>query len=230
MRELGTLIQSLPQSIISLIYGQYHSWMADKSIPAFHSELGPLRFKSGRIFLNNQDLETLVAEPRPHWNMSFWLGMSDILAMYGRWYYKEVQKRKKSGELNEAEFTELDEELLGFQHCVYELLSKVYRKLKRRFDETTDGLAFHLDEDGTLTVNGIKVETFLQMAERYPTAKARTFLKGLKNRLAIILKNRSANADYDKVREISFELFAEIDRLLETSQANGVRLIAAHSG
>lgn len=232
MVNLTSLFQSLPQlgsNLISNIYEQYSSWVAKTDIPAFHAEGTTLVFREGRILLNKQDVEELVDQPRSHADMSFWLGLSDTLKSYRSWYFKQVRKQKKIDDITEDEIANLDENTKAFERIVHGLFGKIYRKLKRRYDETTDGLSFYLDEDGCLTINGMKVEAFIEMASRYPTDKARTFLKGLRNRLSVILSNRNGNPNYDKIREASTSIFAEIDRLLGYGHSRPLLLPAAQS-
>jgi len=215
--NLNTFFHSIPQfgnDLISNIYDRYAQWAGRIEIPAFQCTDGSLVFRQGKILLNKESIESLLDRPRAGLDMGFWLGMSGLLSGYRSWYFKEVRRRKTIEDLSEAEVLELDEVAGDFEMVFHGLMAKVYRKLKRRYDETTDGLSFHLDEEGELAINGMKVGVFLDMASRYPTEKSRTFLKGLRNRLAVILANRNGNPNYDKIRESSMALFSEIDGML----------------
>lgn len=228
MVDFSTLLQAIPQfgnSVISNLYERYHGWASRTEIPAYQSSEGPMVFTDGKIFLNKQDLSEALEQPHSHSDMPFWLGISESVKSYRAWYYKEIRKRKDLDDITDEELVALDGDTAEFEKVANHILNKVYRKLKRRYDETTDGLAFHLDEEGVLTINGMKIESFLEMARRYPTDKARMFLKGLRNRLSVILANRNGNPNYDKIRDSSVVLFAEIDHLL--NRRNQVILLPA---
>lgn len=155
-------------------------------------------FKNGRILLNNQDLSKFISENLSHLGASYWAQTARKLENYRQWAMRHVQD---------------PEQLAVFAALVHAFLSKIGGRLKRKFDETVDGLSFHYEGD-QLLLNGINVNAFVEMAKRNPTAKARIFLKGLKNRLGLMLSNRLSNLNYEKMRGIVEALCAQIDEEL----------------
>jgi hypothetical protein len=152
-------------------------------------------FLNGKILMNQQDLSKLISENVAHLAASYWTQVARKLENYRQWSLRHVND---------------PEQLSVFAALVQALLSKIARRLKKKFDEKMDGLSFHL-EDGQLLLNGINVHAFIQMAQKHPTQKAKIFLKGLKNRLGLMLSNRFGNPNYEKIRESVEELFAQID-------------------
>lgn len=155
-------------------------------------------FKGGRILLNNQDLSKLISENLSHLGASYWAQTARKLENYRQWALRHVQD---------------PEQLAVFAALVHAFLTKIGGRLKRKFDETIDGLAFHYEE-GQLLLNGINVNAFVEMARKNPTRKAKIFLKGLKNRMGLMLSNRLTNLNYEKIRVIVEELTGQIDEEL----------------
>lgn len=155
-------------------------------------------FRGGRILLNKQDLSKLISENLSHLGASYWAQTARHLENYRQWAMKRVRD---------------PEQLAVFAALIHAFLTKIGGRLKRKFDETMDGLAFHL-EDGQLLLNGINVNAFIDMARRHPTPKAKVFLKGLKNRLGLMLSNRLSNLNYEKIRGVVEDLTRQIDEEL----------------
>ncbi len=164
----------------------------------FKDDNATFNFKSGRILLNNQDLSKLISENLSHLGASYWAQTARKLENYRQWALRHVQD---------------PEQLAVFAALIHAFLTKIGGRLKRKFDETVDGLAFHY-EDGQLLLNGINVNAFVEMARRNPTHKAKIFLKGLKNRMGLMLSNRLSNLNYEKMRFIVEDLTAQIDEEL----------------
>ena len=152
-------------------------------------------FQNGRILMNNQDLSKLVSENLTHFAASYWTGVTRKLENYRQWALR------RAGE---------PDALAVFAAMVQALMMKIGGRLKKKFDEKIDGIAFQL-EDGQLLLNGVNIHAFLEMAKRHPTQKSKIFLKGLKNRLGVMLTNRQGNPNYEKIRSIVEQLWDEID-------------------
>ncbi len=145
--------------------------------------------------MNQQELSQLISENLTHLAASYWSDLAHRLEDYRRWAMGRVRD---------------PEQLAIFAAVIHALLQKLGGRLKKKFDETVDGLAFSLEE-GQLLLNGINVHAFIQMAQKNPTQKAKIFLKGLKNRLGILLSNRLGNPSYERIRDVAEELFSQID-------------------
>ncbi|MFO1518513.1 MAG: hypothetical protein U1F57_02420 [bacterium] len=155
-------------------------------------------YVNGRILMNKQDLAKLISENLTHLTASYWTQISRRLEDYRQWALRHVSDV---------------EQLAMFAAMVHALLTKIGGRLKKKFDEKIDGISFQLEE-GQLLLNGINIHAFIEMAKRHPTQKAKIFLKGIKNRLGVMLSNRFGNPNYEKIRTTCEELFAEIDREL----------------
>jgi len=142
-------------------------------------------YRNGKILLNNQNLAELIGENLTHLSAQYWTALSRRLARYRDWATISVDD---------------PEALAKFSALLHAFLTKIYGRIKKKFDQTIDGVSFHL-EDGQLLLNGVNVNAFLEMARKKRTDKGRVFLKGLRNRLALLQSNRNGNPNYAKIRE-----------------------------
>ncbi|MDO8520382.1 MAG: hypothetical protein Q7T11_09530 [Deltaproteobacteria bacterium] len=169
---------------------------------------GNWNFSSGRIILNGKDVGLIIEQSRGE-PAAFWSKLANDLDDYRKFYLRKYsRKRKKKGVIVLDDPTG---ELGHLSAMVEAYIGKIMRILKRKYDETADGLSYVLDEDGQLCVNGVNVTSFIEMARDYPSKKAQIFLKGLKTRLGIILSNKARSHNYEKIRETIQTLFLEID-------------------
>jgi hypothetical protein len=158
-------------------------------------------FRNGRILLNQQDVAQHLNENLTHLGTQYWSVLSKRLAAYRDWASMNME----------------DPEALGkFFGLMHAFLTKIFGRIKKKFDETIDGVSFHL-EDGQLLINGINVGACLKMVQKKPTQKGRIFLKGIRNRLLVLQENRSGNPSYEKIRESVDRFAAAIDKELKTS-------------
>ncbi len=151
-----------------------------------------------RIWLNGNDLSVLINEKLKQQGAHYWTALGKRLGRYRDWATVHVE----------------DPESLGkFSAIVHAMLTRIFGRIKKRFDETIDGVSFHL-EAGELLLNGLNVHGFLEMAKKHRTEKSRLFLKGLRNRLAILQSNRSGNPNYEKIRDTVDRLSIDIENEL----------------
>lgn len=170
-------------------------------------------FMDGKILMNQQDLSKLISENLRNLATAYWTQVARRLEEYRQWVLRHISD---------------PEQLAMFAAMMYSLLNKIEGRVKKKYDETIDGVAFYL-EDGQLLLNGINVSAFVQMAGKHPTKKAKVFLKGLKNRLALMLSNRFGNPNYERIRSVIEELSAEIDKEL-SKPMNDVIYLPPKSG
>lgn len=173
---------------------------------------GNWKFVKGQIILNGQNVARMIEQGAKQPTV-FWSKLANDLEQFRKFYIRKKLKkrrRKVGGQIIEEEVDPTGE--LGHLSALVDAyIAKIMRILKKKYDEKEDGLSYMLDEDGQLTVNGMNVTSFIHMARNYPSQKARMFLKGLKNRLSVILSNKSSNPNYEKIRETTLALFEEID-------------------
>lgn len=184
-----------------------HAPKTQEGIPL---KTGSWEFTKGTLMLDGKNITALI-ENEGQYSAAFWSAVSHDLDEFRNKYIRQKIKQnvKKKGDEVDP-----DGDLGHLSALVDAYIGKIIRLLKRKYDETKDGMAFHLDEEGQLTINGMNITAFIEMARYYPTDKARVFLKGLKNRLGIILSNKAASPSYDKIYDVVMELFASIDRVI----------------
>jgi len=167
-------------------------------------------YQGGKILLNNQNLAELIGENLTHLSSQYWTNMTRRLARYRDWASLNIDD---------------PDALAKFSALLHAFMTKIYGRVKKKFDETIDGVSFHL-EDGQLLLNGINVNAFREMAKKHRSEKGKIFLKGLRNRLAILQSNRGGNSNYEKIRETVDRLAAAIEKELLQYSMNVIALPA----
>lgn len=176
---------------------------------------GKWSFQKGQIVYQGQTIaqvmEASVGQPPAFWsNLA-----SELNAFRNHFIQQQLRKKKRKKGATFIEDAEDIEDISKLSALVEAYIGKIMRILKRKYDETKDGMSFTLDEDGQLVLNGVNVTSFIHLAKNYPSEKAHLFLKGLKNRLSIVLANKSANPNYEKMRDTVDDLFRQIDQEME---------------
>lgn len=192
-----------------------------KELPSVKTPLtlpsGRFHFAKGELILNGKNIGTIIEEAVEP-STAFWSQLANDLNIFLEQSLRKqaLQKKRKKGDKGVFAGQEIEDidptgELGHLAALVEAYIAKIMRILKRKYDETADGLSYTLDEDGQLILNGMNVNSFVIMAQQYPSDKAKLFLKGLKNRLSVILSNKGGNPNYEKIRDATLNLFKEID-------------------
>lgn len=194
----------------------------DRNLPSIKNFFESARSRSkcaynhGRLFFQGQEVGQLLQQTagKP---TAYWSELAAELEAFRKYYIRKKAKKKKKKVQGKivVELEDPSGELGRLSALVDAYIGKIMRMIKRKYDETADGLSYCLDDDGQLTLNGMNVTAFIEMARRYPSDKARKFLKGLKNRLGVILTNKANNPNYEKIKEATERLFSEIDQEIE---------------
>ncbi|MBI2340712.1 MAG: hypothetical protein HYU99_10190 [Deltaproteobacteria bacterium] len=173
---------------------------------------GKWDYSGGRIVLNGRDVAGLIEQTANQKPVAL-SKLAGELEAFRNYYIRKNSKKRKRKAGGEVIVEELDPtgELGHLSALVDAYIAKIMRLLKRKYDEKADGLSYSLDDDGQLVLNGMNVTAFIRMAEQYPGDKARLFLKGLKERLSVILSNKTRNPNYEKIYEATQRLFEQID-------------------
>ncbi|MDX1386956.1 MAG: hypothetical protein R3257_05155 [bacterium] len=165
-------------------------------------------FVKGKIQYNGQDLAKHLSENLTHLGANYWTNLSRRLALYRDYATLHMS----------------DPEALGkFFALVHAFLTKIYGRIKKKYDETLDGVSFHL-EDGQLLINGVNVGACIQMVKKRRSKKSKIFLKGLRGRLAVLQSNRQGNPSYEKIRETVDHMARAIDEELKNFPAEVIEL------
>ncbi len=152
-------------------------------------------FTQGKVLINGQDLAKHLGGNLHLLGSGYWGTLAKRLGLYRDWATLHVEDSAALGK---------------FIALLHAFLTKIYGRIKKKYDETIDGVGFHL-EDGQLLINGVNVNACLKMAKKRRSKKSRIFLKGLRGRLAILQENRMGNTSYEKIRDTVDRLALEID-------------------
>ncbi|MCB1214654.1 MAG: hypothetical protein KDK66_04175 [Deltaproteobacteria bacterium] len=155
-------------------------------------------FKKGKLLLNGQDLAEHVSTNLSQMGAYYWTNLARRLGRYRDWAMLHVEDTEALGRL------------FGLVNA---LLAKVYGRIKKKFNETIQGVSFHL-EDGELIINGINVGACLSMVQKKRSQKGKIFLKGLRGRLTVLLENHG-HSSVEHIRDTLENFAAKIDLELE---------------
>ena len=160
-------------------------------------------FSRGKILLDGLDVNELVSGSDVE--VSSWLGIAGGLDNY--------RKKILASARPQDQFTR-------FEAVIEALLGKIFGRVKRVYDQKTTGLRWSLEE-GQLILNGINVRSLLALYRVRKTEKARKFLEGLRDKLALLLQNPAG----EKIREMVQDLHAELVEELREPAARGGRAL-----
>ncbi len=93
---------------------------------------------------------------------------------------------------------------------------KISELVKRRYDQTKDGLNVTFDEWGQLVLNGLNIHAVIEQCRTNPSEKSLMFLKGIRARLMIVLQNKADSKNYERLKDVIDKLCEEIDAMLDT--------------
>ncbi|MBF0104339.1 MAG: hypothetical protein HQM16_03320 [Deltaproteobacteria bacterium] len=93
-------------------------------------------------------------------------------------------------------------------------IKKISDLIKKRYDETKDGINLVFDENAQLIINSMNIHAFVDQCRASPNPKSLLFLKGVRSRLAHVLENKVSSRNYERIRDVILELFKEIDEIL----------------
>lgn len=166
-------------------------------------------FKDGHIYLNDEEIECLIDEERN--NVQFQSGVSEALSEY-----REMVREKGNGQYQK--FALQAETIQG----------KILDNMKRIYDECTGGVKLTWG-DGVALLNKVNVRALLAMYHIRPTEKARCFLKGLKEKLALILVNKNGSPQFERINGVVKTLCKEVDLALNETPIDG-RYLPVNNG
>lgn len=173
------------------------------------------QFVKGELIVNGQNLADLLKNAETQ-SMPFLSQLArDLDELRNRVIKNRLRgkKRKFGDSLDLDNLEELDPsgELANLSALVDAYVSKIMRLIRKRYETTSDGLNYTLDENGQLVLNGLNITTLLKTIQTYPTVKAKTFLSGIKNRLILLTTKKSGTSGFDKIREIVTSLLQQIE-------------------
>jgi len=104
-------------------------------------------------------------------------------------------------------FAAFNGKVSSLQHSVLGRISNIY-------DSITGGVHFDLEGDD-LWLNNVNVRSVLKLYALRPTEAARSYLEGLKQKVALILSRRRTSSRYDAVADEATRLYEEISFVLD---------------
>lgn len=109
-----------------------------------------------------------------------------------------------------------DEELSVINALCDAYILKISELVRRRYDQTKDGFNVTFDENYQLILNGLNINAIIERCRESPAPKSLLFLKGIRERLRVVLQNKSANKNYEQLKEVIDTLCEEIDSLIDS--------------
>ena len=109
------------------------------------------------------------------------------------------------------------------------LLEKILGRLGNIYDGLVGGVSFEMS-GGNFWINNVNLRSVLKLYQVRPTPKARCYLVGLRNKLALILQAQNGNSRYDGIREEAVHLFNEISCALDRIPADDSNYLLPAAG
>lgn len=166
------------------------------------------QFNDGKVWINEFDVDQLIT--KSHEEVGYWIGLADGLNEY----------RKKM-----LKYAREQDQFAKFEAVVDALLGKLMRRLKKSYDKKMTGLSWSI-ENGQFILNGVNIRSLMALYRLRQTAKAKEFLRGLKKKLAVLLRNNEESSDYERVHEVVADLYRELDEVVpEETRRAGIPLL-----
>jgi len=143
--------------------------------------------------------------------------LSQIAGMLEK-FKKDCLKRKPKKKLfglfsRDENYSE--EELSNIFALCDAYIARISELIKKRYEETKDGMSVAFDEDGQLILNGMNINAYVDNCRDNMNPKSLMFLKGIRTRLELVLENKSDNRNYERIQDVISALFNEIDQILK---------------
>ncbi len=100
-----------------------------------------------------------------------------------------------------------------FNGAVQGLQEKVLGRMGNIYDDITGGVRFELNRD-RLWINNVDVRSVINLYRLRPTHKARAYLKGLRDKLGLVLSRQKSSNRIDGVHSKASQVMAEISAAL----------------
>lgn len=180
-------------NIISSIYGKLFP-RSDVQIET--GEYGFVRAKDerwsfdGRVLLNGYDVKTLIEGEQKETTFFRWLMCELDL-------YRKNMWERRVGDYG------------VFNSVVNDLMERLMYRIRNAYSEKMNGLNYQLKERA-IYINGINVKAFVALFRVRPTEKARVYLKGIAQRLFLIMNKKDATTKDSHLYRAVKELYEEV--------------------
>jgi hypothetical protein len=163
-------------------------------------------FEDGRIYIEGQEVNEVVNSSE---DLALWLGVIGGLTDYKQFVLNRTQSPSESR---------------GFFTVIDAMLDKLMGKTGKFYRDKLFGVSWKLDR-GELVINGINIHSFLALYEQRKTAKAKSFLIGLRDKVQMILANKAGSHDNERIRETAEKLSDRIKVALGDDGASSPPLL-----
>ena len=164
------------------------------------------QFKDGKIQLDDEDLNQEINKYSHQ--ISFLSHVSHSLNQYRDFVWGRGVRNNEQ-----------------FNGAIQGMQEKVLGRMGNMYDGLTCGVHFELESE-RLWINNIDVRSVINLYRLRPTVKARMFLKGLYDKLALILGRRHDSKRYHGVHAHAEKVFSEIAHALaHTAPADNAGLL-----
>jgi hypothetical protein len=164
-------------------------------------------FKGGHVFINDIDVEELINKNGN--DISLLSGLSFSLDMYREHVWG------LGGKLHAK-----------FNGAIAALQGKVIGRLGSIYEGLTGGLRYEY-ADGDFWINNINVQAVVALYRLRPTVKARTYLKGIRDKLFLIIARKQSSPRSEGIYEVISKLIEDIDGALELHTPSDIPLLVA---
>ncbi|OVE82360.1 hypothetical protein BVY03_01065, partial [bacterium K02(2017)] len=108
-----------------------------------------------------------------------------------------------------------DEDVATIMALCDAYIKKISELIKKRFDDTNDGMSLNFDENDQLILNGMNIHAFVEQCRINPNPKSIIFLKGIKTRLELVLERKTSSRNYVHIKEVIMVLFDQIKKIIK---------------
>lgn len=200
----------------------------DPSLPFQISQGEILTFEGGEIKLNGESVSDLInldaARARSAGGAAASGEKVKVFADIGQHCHllESLQEYKDYAYgINARQFPKLSVKIDDLQNRMLGQLQQIY-------SEQIDGITLRFG-DGGLLVNNVNVRALMAMYSLRPTEKARVFLEGIRQKLALILVRHQSNPQVARALGAVQGLYHELSASLTRETIDSIRLPAASS-
>ena len=167
-------------------------------------------YKNGHIFVNDEDADNLIN--RNQNDISLLTGLSSALDIYKNYVWN------KGGGSHDK-----------FNAAINSLQGKIVGRLGSIYEGIIGGVRYEFSGE-VLWINNVNIKAVIALYRLRPTEKARSYLKGLRDKLFLIIARQQSNPRVNGVHEVVHSIIDEIEVVLKSCAPSDTRLLVADTG
>lgn len=165
------------------------------------------QYREGHVYINGHDVNELVnCSPN---DISFLSGMSFSLDIYQKYVWNRGGRAHAK-----------------FNGAINALQGKIIGRLGSIYEDMVGGVNYEF-VDEVLWVNNVNIRAVLALYKMRPTVKAQEYLKGLRNKLFLIIARQRSNPRVNGMHKALNQLIAEIEGVLKVYTPSDTPLLVA---